>query len=254
MTRKVVVLLPILIGCNAEVTTTATTTNTTNNTTVVTTTKEEVKQTPQASTTQTTPAKTKFAEFLFNGALDGSSASYYSFSQGCHGSSIELGSTSYVTVPSTASNSPTSALSISLSIYPTQTVTNGDLIAKHTDDGNQGYLIWVTAESGVTKVRAVFQYSNTESAQIQSSWTVPLNQWTQIAVTYDGSQMLLYKNGTVTDSVTQTSRIYATSEPLTFGRHSHADKYHFIGKLDDVRLYDYAISAEDVSKLHTVCD
>ena len=87
-----------------------------------------------------------------------------------------------------------------------------------------------------------------------SSWTfldsrrIVANQWNHLAVTYNGSNACLYVNGVL--SATQAGATYHPniSGPITFGMStSNANPgAAFMGDLDEVAVYDHALSADRV--------
>jgi hypothetical protein len=69
--------------------------------------------------------------------------------------------------------------------------------------------------------------------------------WTHVAATFDGTTMRLYVNGTQVASLAQTSPIATSSSPLRIGGNSAWGEY-FAGSIDDVRVYNRALSATEI--------
>jgi sugar lactone lactonase YvrE len=76
---------------------------------------------------------------------------------------------------------------------------------------------------------------------------VVLNQWTHLAMTYDGTQMKAYINGILQNSLT-TSFSQNTTSPLRIGagQTESTPSFIFNGKVDEVRIYNIALSTEEV--------
>src|SRR5438128_8290987 len=72
-----------------------------------------------------------------------------------------------------------------------------------------------------------------------------LNAWTHVAAAYDGSSMKLFINGVQAASRTQTGVMTASSGPLRLGGNALFGQY-FSGTLDDVRVYNRALSASEI--------
>ncbi len=68
---------------------------------------------------------------------------------------------------------------------------------------------------------------------------VPLNVWTHVAVTFDGAWLRLYLNGVESASRTASGTLGVTNEPMEIGK-------WFTGRLDEVRVYRRALSAQDI--------
>src|SRR5262249_16003308 len=66
-----------------------------------------------------------------------------------------------------------------------------------------------------------------------------------IAVTYDGSILLLYINGVLVSSLAQTGNILTSTSALQIGGDSTFIKF-FLGTIDEVRVYNLALSAAQI--------
>jgi hypothetical protein len=92
------------------------------------------------------------------------------------------------------------------------------------------------------------------SLQVVTKSEVPLNQWTHVFMTYDGSSkaegLKLYINGQVQNVEVKQNRLTdttITSKPLRVGRRSHDSP--FKGAIDEVRIYDRELSADEVQSV-----
>ena len=84
-----------------------------------------------------------------------------------------------------------------------------------------------------------FYISTDGSNTITSSTvpTLPVNQWVHLACTKEGSNMLLFINGTIASQHTQAGSLYTnTSDPVRIGANADASSY-FDGKIQDCRFY-----------------
>jgi len=87
--------------------------------------------------------------------------------------------------------------------------------------------------------------------KLTSNSTIPLNEWTHVAAAYNGKYVRLYINGAL-DKKAQRSE---TVRPL---RHNRKPVYigdsqfynrHFDGKIDDIRIYNWALGTVGVRQL-----
>jgi hypothetical protein len=75
--------------------------------------------------------------------------------------------------------------------------------------------------------------------------SVPLNAWTHLAATYDGTTLRLYVNGVEALSRAQTGNMTASTNPLRIGGNGVWSEY-FNGLVDDVRIYNRALTSAEI--------
>jgi len=92
--------------------------------------------------------------------------------------------------------------------------------------------IWVFDESN-----NVYQYTTTK--------TVTIGEWYHFTLTYDGSYLRFYWNGdrVINDALSIT--VNEGTQPISIGRRSD-DTYYADAVMDDVRIYDRALSAQEI--------
>lgn len=80
--------------------------------------------------------------------------------------------------------------------------------------------------------------------------SVVLNQWSHIAVTYDGNFLKGYLNGELQQTVSANLYLIGkTSGEYRLGRDSRTGTTALKGKLNDFRLYDHCLSAAEVYEI-----
>ncbi len=79
-----------------------------------------------------------------------------------------------------------------------------------------------------------------------SSEQISFNKWTFVTGTYNGSVMRVFINGKETGSFETTIPVRNTSSPLVIGTHCNDDSGNFNGRIDEVRIYNRSLSAEEV--------
>ena len=87
-------------------------------------------------------------------------------------------------------------------------------------------------------------YTNTEF-DIRGTAAAPVNTWTHLAATYDGTTLRLYVNGTQVSTRTLTGNVITSTGALRIGGNTIWGEY-FQGSIDEVRLYRRVLSATEV--------
>jgi hypothetical protein len=86
-----------------------------------------------------------------------------------------------------------------------------------------------------------------------SARTVPTNTWTHVASTYNGSKLTIYIDGVAAGSMKVTGVTCSNDEPLAVGAKNAPAKglleAFWDGQLDDVRVYNKALTAKQIAKL-----
>jgi len=80
--------------------------------------------------------------------------------------------------------------------------------------------------------------------------TLPLNQWSHLAATYDGSTMLIYVNGVQEGGTAPVTGILnpAPGTDLTIGALDGTSNF-FNGRVDELELFDRALSATEIQAI-----
>jgi glucose/arabinose dehydrogenase len=88
-------------------------------------------------------------------------------------------------------------------------------------------------------------FLNNAEQNAPGSAAVPLNTWTHLASTYDGSTLKLYVNGVLAGSKAVTGSLAATTNPLRIGGNTIWSEW-FSGQIDEVRLYKRALTPGEI--------
>jgi hypothetical protein len=85
---------------------------------------------------------------------------------------------------------------------------------------------------------------------VVSKRTVDDGQWHHVVATYDGQRAALYLDGQLEDAVTATGPLTQNAEPVLLGENPERRGRCFNGWMDDVRLYGYGLSEQEVQALY----
>jgi len=98
-----------------------------------------------------------------------------------------------------------------------------------------------------------FTGSNGSTTFRASKSGIVLNKWQHVVGTYNGTTKVfnVYINAAIGTSATLTGTKSTTAGTAKIGRENHATAYYpFTGTIDDVRIYNYVLSAQDVANLY----
>jgi hypothetical protein len=165
----------------------------------------------------------------------------------------------HVRVPDSPSLHLTDALTIEAWVYLTQagSPTSYSIIVKY--DGilgvNQsafGFSIKADSELYLLVSR---DGRPADSTQINSTGTIPVNQWTHVAATYDGSSMKLYINGILDSTLAYSGGIFPGTDDLGIGANVGGMQKGrvaggFVGMIDEPAIYNRALSAEEIKGIY----
>jgi hypothetical protein len=97
------------------------------------------------------------------------------------------------------------------------------------------------AANGTGTPPAVHILQNGSDQGVQGTDVLPLNTWTFLAATYDGTNLNLYVNGNLAGSTSLPGAIDLTTDPLRIGGDWSGEM--FTGLIDNVRIYNTALTS-----------
>ena len=124
-------------------------------------------------------------------------------------------------------------------------VVNGwrTVLRKETPDG-LAYAVY--ANDNVPKPSAYARIAGEGSSRGSSGATaVPVNTWTHLAATYDGTTLRLFANGTQVGSAAMSGTLVKSANALSIGGSLVWGEY-FEGLIDEVRIYNRALTAAEI--------
>ncbi|MFC1619953.1 LamG-like jellyroll fold domain-containing protein [Candidatus Neomarinimicrobiota bacterium] len=165
----------------------------------------------------------------------GNSASAYYFN----------GSTDNIRVPVSASLNFTNAITVSFWMKPADLPTREAYPLSHGSWENR----WKIS-IGNKRIRWTVK-SNTGIKDLDSQTTITTGNWYHVVGIYDGTNFDLYLDGALSAHATFSGSISSTAIDLMIGQERPGvTGYSFNGVLDDIRIYDYAVTASDVLHLY----
>jgi Concanavalin A-like lectin/glucanases superfamily len=162
--------------------------------------------------------------------------------QGRFGNALSFnGSSSLVRVADSASLDLSSAMTLSAWIRPTVNQSGWRTILQRQTDA---YFLNASNDSGALRPAGGGTFGGNTSF-VSGPTANPVNAWTHVALTYDGTTKRLFVNGTQVASAATTGTIEATDNPLWIGGNNPYGEY-FNGLIDEVRVYNRALTQTDI--------
>jgi len=166
--------------------------------------------------------------------------------EGHDGAAIKFtGPYNYVLVPDAPSLNPTREITISAWINPSWT-GNNRIVQKSTEGSDNQYRL--IKEWGDN---LVFHLPGLSPDRLEFPGCPPAGEWTHLAAVYDGSRMIVYYNGSVAGEQESSGEMSISDGPIFIGtKHSTAPAGdEFNGILDDIRIYNRALSQSEINRL-----
>jgi hypothetical protein len=157
------------------------------------------------------------------------------------------GSDDRVVIADHATLDPVDSITIATWIRPEQKATQY-VIKKARKDSVDGY------ELGLSRGGTIFVRFNEDSSgndyRLDSNTSYPFNgqDWIHVAATYDGTAIKIYVNGQLEATKNAVFQIAANSVALGIGAQDNGYR-GLKGGMDDVRIYQRALSAAEVQLL-----
>src|SRR3989449_1827506 len=165
--------------------------------------------------------------------------------QGRFGSALVFNGAGFVTIPAAASLNLTTAMTLEAWVYPTATASTWSTVLMKEQPGEFVYTLYAGARPNRPHV-----FFNTGTSAKSERATIGaqallVNTWSHLAGTYDGATLKLYVNGVLVASNPFTGPILTSTGALRIGGNGIWKEF-FQGRIDEVRIYNRAISSTEV--------
>ncbi|MFA5870722.1 MAG: LamG-like jellyroll fold domain-containing protein [Candidatus Paceibacterota bacterium] len=161
------------------------------------------------------------------------------------------GTTNYVSVGNKNEHTLSTRGSVSIWIYIPSTwggSTYPNVVSKGASAGwdTDGWSLYVFNPNSDGRI-GVGQRSGTSVANISFLNTLK-DEWVHIVGTWDGSQIKIYENGVLKGTTTQSFSLPVTTTSLFIGKDQNSQ--YFDGKIDEVRIYNRALSVTEILAMY----
>ncbi|MEN3358138.1 MAG: hypothetical protein V7637_2120 [Mycobacteriales bacterium] len=147
-----------------------------------------------------------------------------------------------VTVPDAADLRLAGAFTVEAWVRPTSVTGRRTVIFKERADGI-AYALYAGSNNSHPQGYA---YLGGAERAVTGPAELPLNTWTHLAASYDGSTMRLYRNGVEVATHAAAGAIPPRAGPLEIGANALWAE-PFAGRLDEIRVYNRALSRTEIA-------
>jgi hypothetical protein len=159
--------------------------------------------------------------------------------------SVGLDGTGFMSVPDSAGLDPARNFSLEAWVKPAGTAGSQSVVRKDGQyylkiyDGKLQLWLWSNPTTRTTFTTA--------------SAVMTAGTWQHLVVTFNGSSVLLYRNGTSVGSFSKTLSVPTTSNPLRWGDSfsGGADQNFLTGGVDEVAVYDQVLAPATIASHYT---
>jgi Concanavalin A-like lectin/glucanases superfamily/Cadherin-like domain/Bacterial Ig domain len=157
----------------------------------------------------------------------------------------------WVTVPGSDALGLTAALTLTAWVNPTVAPGGWNtIIMKERGVEDFAYALYANDGAPVPGGNAApAAYINAGGSHTSTPGTAVLaaQTWTHLAATFDGATLRLYVNGILASSRARTGPVAGSTGALRIGGNSAWPGEFFAGLIDDVRIYDRALTADEIA-------
>ncbi|NUP81081.1 MAG: hypothetical protein HOV96_26395, partial [Nonomuraea sp.] len=150
------------------------------------------------------------------------------------------GTSSWVTVADSASLRLTGGMTLEAWVRPTSVAGWRTVLMKEFG-ADLAYAIMGSGSSGP----AAFIFTSS-GANAPAASNLPVNAWSHVAATYDGSTLRMFVNGTQVATNPTVGNLRTGTSPLRIGGNSGSGEY-FSGLIDEVRVYNKALTPAQIT-------
>ncbi|MCL5318568.1 MAG: hypothetical protein M1503_09975 [Thaumarchaeota archaeon] len=160
---------------------------------------------------------------------------------------LNFSGSAYVSIPSSLRITGT-GLTLSSWVYTPSFSTDAGVIMGNDIPADQNLGVMLSLSKDASHVYFALGFGSSH-AIFTPSYPFESGKWYMITATYDGSQMIVYVNGKSIGNTRQAGSIALGSASLRFGQRTDGLQPLF-GKLDEVRVYNRALTATEVGILY----
>ena len=156
------------------------------------------------------------------------------------------GTDDHVDCGNDASMSPLSALSVAMWINTSDFGSTRHIISNDRAGNTMGWFLYTGAPAAGGNVEMVFSGLDYKRAH----GTIISGEWNYVVGVYNGANVIIYINGIANVGDAITGNILYNTKLVHIGKRSDIADNYFKGTIDDVKIYNRALSASEIWQSH----
>src|SRR5262249_16916114 len=150
----------------------------------------------------------------------------------------------HVTVPDSNSLDLSSSFTLSAWVNPASTFTDfRSILVK-----NYSYYLYASVTGYCGDGNPLGGFSGATTQTVCEPSPLPINTWTHLAVTYNGSALTFYQDGVAVTTSTVSGSLSPTTGTLQIGGSQFGE--YFQGLIDEVRIYNRALNDTEIQAIY----
>ncbi|NVK27709.1 MAG: T9SS type A sorting domain-containing protein [Flavobacteriia bacterium] len=145
------------------------------------------------------------------------------------------------------------SIALSIWVYPTSSAPtqHGGMAGFRNETSDDFYILQL---QGTSNIEARFRNSSGTHYTITYTSGINVNAWNHYVLTYNGSQLRLFHDGALVQTISASGMIGSSTTPFGIARTPFGTGgFHFQGHVDDIGLWDKNLTAAEVSALYNAC-
>ena len=184
---------------------------------------------------------TTISDSTANGHIGTLSGATWTASGKYGGALVFNGSNNWVTIPDHPSLDLTNAATVMAWVYPTTLSGYRTIAMKETGGGAAYYLYSGPGDLAMGGGGFGGGYQETSGGTV-----IPLNTWTHVAMTYNGTIFRVYRNGVEVSTLSYSGSLDTSASSFRIGGNSIWNEW-WQGRIDEVRVYNRALTATEIN-------
>jgi len=154
------------------------------------------------------------------------------------------GLTTYISIPQSPSLNIQGSLTISAWIYPTSWLSGYEGIVSRWGSAQYLFEIWSN------ETMSFYLYGGGSQIGTYTTAVMPVNQWVNVVGVYNQNSMQLYYNGVQNGSPVAFSQGLPSTSQATIIGYGGGTNQKFPGYINDVRIYNRALSSAQIAAMY----